>query len=145
MTNPTPLDPELLHADVTGDIIAAFYAVYDELGYGFLESVYCAAFAVELERRGLDFSRESPIDVYYKGVRVGHFRTDFRIAEVVLVEIKASKSLTDADSKQLLNGLRSTVLEVGLLLHFGPRPAFRRLVFGNERKIRELTEGGRTS
>src|SRR3954469_6459756 len=97
----TMTDPELLHADLTREIIEAFYAVYDELGYGFLESVYCAAFAIELRQRGLAFERESTIQVFYKGELVGRFRTDFRIECLVPVEIKASKALTDADSKQL--------------------------------------------
>jgi GxxExxY protein len=135
MMNNTPLDAELLHADITREIIAAFYAVYDELGYGFLESVYSAALAIEFRRRGLACERELPIDVFYQNERVGHFRADFRVRGVVLLECKASKALTEGDSKQLLNGLRATSLEVGLLLHFGPRPAFKRLVFGNERKV----------
>src|SRR4051812_6119476 len=85
----------LKHADLTGSIIAAFYAVYDQLGYGFLEKVYCAALVIELTKRGHSFIREAVIDVYFHGEMVGHFRADFIVEETVVIEAKASKALVE--------------------------------------------------
>ena len=132
---------KLADAELTGRIINAFYAVYDELGYGFLESTYCNAFAYELTQRGLSVAREVPIEVFYKTVRVGYYRADQIIEGRVVVEAKATRSLEHADWRQLLNVLRGTRLEVGLLLHFGPKASFKRLVFENRRK-RALPNAG---
>ncbi len=125
---------DLAHGETSGQIIGAFYAVYDELGHGFLESVYRKALVYELERRGLAVATEAPVDVWYKGTKVGHYRADAIIDEVVVVEVKAGKASDDADRRQLLNYLRATSLEVGLLLHFGPKPAFHRMIFEDRRK-----------
>jgi GxxExxY protein len=127
-------DTKLMHGDLTGRIIGGFYAVYDELGYGFLESVYRNALVYELLQRGLSASIETPVDVWYKGQRVGHYRADIIVAETVVIEAKASRAIDEADRKQLMNYLRATNLEVGLLLHFGPKAAFQRIVFENQRK-----------
>ncbi|HXT17921.1 MAG TPA: GxxExxY protein [Gemmatimonadaceae bacterium] len=127
---PTPL----LAAATTSRIINAFYRVYDELGYGFLESVYSGAFEIELKRHELIFVREAPIDVVYHGQRIGHYRADFLANEEVVVETKAGRALNDADSRQLLNMLRATRIEVGMLLHFGPKATFKRMIFENGRK-----------
>jgi len=123
----------LLHGRLTREIIGAFYEVYNVLGYGFLESVYAQALFLELTRRGLHVQREVMIDVYYKGDRVGKFRADMLVAYSVVVENKASVALAKSDRDQLLNYLRCSCLEVGLLLHFGPRPAFRRVVAENQK------------
>ena len=139
LSQPPMSNPQALtDGDLTGKIINAFYAAYDELGYGFLESVYSAAMAYELERRGLKFTREASVDVYYRGFKVGHFRTDIVVEGRVLVEIKASRSIDESDRRQILNYLRATNLEVALLLHFGPKANFLRLIFENTRK-RSLT------
>lgn len=98
---------ELLERRLTGLIITSFYRVYD-LGFGFLESVYCAAMLVELNSRGVHAEREARIDVYYRGVEVGHFRADLLVERRVMVEIKASLAVSEADRKQLLNYLRGT-------------------------------------
>jgi len=119
----------LLERRLTGLIIASFYRVYDDLGFGFLESVYCAAMLVELNSRGVRAEREARIDVYYRGVEVGHFRADLLVERRVIVEIKASLAVTEADRKQVLNYLRGTSLELGLLLHFGPKASFQRLIY----------------
>ena len=124
----------MLQEEMTGQIIKCFYRVYDGLGYGFLESVYRRSMAYELQVAGLGVAQEVAIDVFHDGQEVGHFRADLIVGEAVVIEIKASQALTPADGKQLLNYLRSTSIEVGLLLHFGPRPAFQRLVFSNARK-----------
>jgi len=125
---------ELLHAGITGRIINAFYPVYDELGYGFLENVYRGALEVELRRHNLVYRREIPIDVFYRGNRVGYYKADFLVEDKIIVEAKASRTLDDADRKQLLNNLRATRIEAGLLLHFGPKATFKRMVFENDRK-----------
>jgi GxxExxY protein len=124
----------LLHEDVTGRILGAFFHVYNTLGYGFLESVYAGALAREMMKRGLTVEREVAIEVRYDGAVVGVFRADLLVNRAVIVEIKATRALTPADAQQLLNYLRGTELEVGLLLHFGPRPTFRRLISSDERR-----------
>ena len=122
----------LLHGDVTGRILGAFFHVYNRLGYGFLESVYATALAQEMTKRGLHVDREVGIEVRYDGRVAGNFRADVLVNRVVLVELKATRALSQADPQQLLNYLRGTGLEVGLLLHFGPRPSFRRLISSDE-------------
>ena len=125
---------QLKEAEATSAIISAFYAVYDGLGYGFLESVYCAALQIELDSRGMAFQVQTPVDVYYRNRRVGYFKSDLIVTGKIVVEVKATKALDESDRRQLLNYLRSTNLEVGLLLHFGPKPQFQRVVFSNDRK-----------
>ena len=105
-----------------------------ELGFGFLEGIYTSALAVELGHRGLAVVREAPIEVFYRGVLVGRYRLDMTVEDRVLVEAKATKTVSQADERQLLNYLKATNYEVGLLLHFGPTPGFRRLVYANQRK-----------
>jgi GxxExxY protein len=125
---------ELVQPETTGRVIKAFYRVYDELGYGFLEKVYCGALETEFTREQLGYQREHPIDVFYRGGRVGHYRADFLVQSRIIVEVKASRVLDDADRKQLLNNLRATRIELGLLLHFGPAPTFKRIYLENNRK-----------
>jgi len=125
---------DFLHSELTNRSIGAFYRVYDALGFGFLESVYKNAVAKVLTDRGMRFEREVPIDVYFEGEPVGHYRADFLVEGCVILEVKASQAITDADTKQLLNYLRATRAEVGLLLHFGPKPLVQRRVFENSRK-----------
>jgi GxxExxY protein len=124
----------LLHASLTERIIGAFYQVHHELGFGFLESVYVAAFARMLTELGIRFQREVPIAVYFHGIRVGWFKADFVVESKVIVEIKAGARPDPFGEAQLLNYLRSTELEVGLILNFGPRASFKRMVFTNDRK-----------
>lgn len=127
---------ELLHGDITGEIISAFYAVYNELGYGFLVPVYVRALAIELFQRRMNVAREVPVTVYYKGVTVGTFRADLVIAETVVVEVKAGEQLADYDRTQLVNFLRASGKEVGLLLHFGPRAVLKRVI--HTRRLGEM-------
>jgi GxxExxY protein len=128
---------ELLHGEITGKIIGAFYAVYDELGYGFLESVYRTALVIELRDRELDVQVEVPVEVRYKGNVVGRYRADIVAGHVIVLELKATRVVDDSGRKQLVNLLAATNLEVGLLLHFGPKPAFERVVYENSRKRRQ--------
>lgn len=129
---PKPAPIRLLHGDVTKSIIAAFYAVYNKLGFGFLENVYGGALALELRRRGHRVAREVQVPVYYDGVEVGKYRVDFIVDDGVVLELKSTAVLNRSDPRQLLSGLRATPLEVGLLLHFGPKPQFYRIVASNE-------------
>jgi len=121
----------LLEGDLTGRIIRCFYRVYDALGYGFLESVYKQAMIIELANEGLSSVAEAAIDVWYQDRKVGHFRADILVEGRVIVEIKASELLPVDARKQLLNYLRCSKVEVGLLLHFGPKARFQRLIHSN--------------
>jgi len=116
--------------ELTEKIIKAFYKVYNSLGYGFLERVYERALAVEFDKMGLVFGRQVPIKVVYEEVIVGNYVADFIIDGKVVVEIKAIRELTDCDGKQLLNYLRVTGKEVGLLLNFGRTAEIKRKIFG---------------
>jgi GxxExxY protein len=129
---------ELLHGDITGEIISAFYSVYNEMGYGFLESVYVRALAIELFQRRMHVAREVPVTVYYKGVTVGTYRADLLVADTVVVEVKAGEHAAEYDRPQLLYYLRASGKKVGLLLHFGPRAILRRVI--HTRKLGEMVE-----
>jgi GxxExxY protein len=125
----------LKHSEVTQGIIAVFFEVYNELGAGFLESVYVESLAIALSQAGLSVEREKPLTVHFRGRVVGKFRADLVVGDVVLIEAKACPKLNSLHEAQTLNYLRATSLEVALLLNFGSRPQFRRLLFDNPRKI----------
>ena len=112
-------EDEFLHKDLTREIIGAAMEVHRTLGCGFLESVYEEALAVEFGLRNVPFERQKPLDVFYKEKSVKQFVCDFLVAEVVLVELKAIKQLTEVEIAQLLNYLKATNLKLGLLLNFG--------------------------
>jgi GxxExxY protein len=127
----------LKHSELTEKIIGIFYDVYNELGHGFLESTYAEALVVALAETGLSTAREVPVPVWFRGKKVGQYYADL-VEGVVLLELKAARTLDSAHEAQLLHYLRATEVAVGLLLNFGLRPQFRRLLFDNERKkIRE--------
>ena len=130
----THADGSLLEQELTRQILWCFYRVYDRLGFGFLESVYRRALAHELTRLGLTVECEKVVEVWYDDLCIGHFRADLVVEHKVIVELKASERLVETDRKQLLNYLRATDLEIGLLLNFGPRAQFLRLVYSNARK-----------
>lgn len=123
-----------LHQQLTKRIIGAFYEVYNELGFGFLESVYEKALALVLEQTGVKVSAQVPITVSFRGSDVGTFRADLVVEDVVIVELKAATALDKVHETQLLNLLRSTDIEVGLLLNFGREPQIKRFVFTNKEK-----------
>ena len=112
---------ELLFAELTYQIIGAAMEVHKTLGPGFLEAVYEAALAFELQRLGLSFERQKVLPVYYKGVIIGEYRADFVIENSVIVELKAQKALTPVDEAQLINYLKATGIRVGLLFNFGAK------------------------
>ncbi len=125
----------LKHADLTEKILLAFFKkVYHQLGYGFLEKVYENAMAIELRRMGLQVEQQAKIDVYYEGEIVGEYFADLLVEGKVIVELKAAQAIGADNEAQLLNYLRATPYEVGLLLNFGPKPDFCRKAFDNERK-----------
>src|SRR5882762_1161526 len=126
------------HGDITQKIIRVFYEVYNELGHGFLESVYEKSLEVALSSMGLNVCRQIEIPVWFRGNQVGDFSADMLVEKCVLIELKAVRSLDSSHTAQLLNYLRATEIEVGLLLNFGLKPDFKRLIFDNPRKaIRE--------
>jgi GxxExxY protein len=133
------------HGDLTEKIIGVFYAVYNELGYGFLESVYQGAMRVALVEAGLKVECEVSISVYFHGQVVGVFRADLVVAGVVLLELKSLEALLRQHESQTLHYLRSTELEVALLMNFGPMPKFKRFVLDNEMKNLDATLKGSVS
>jgi GxxExxY protein len=121
-------------ADLTDKILGTFYDVYNELGCGFLESVYQNALAIALSESGLTVMQQKPIPVYFRGRTVGDFYCDLVVDGKVILELKAVREIAPEHIAQTINYLRATDVEVALLLNFGEKPAFRRLVFDNERK-----------
>lgn len=124
----------LKHSELTDKIIGAFYDVYNELGHGFLESTYTSAMTLALQERGLAVAREVPVPVGFHGRKIGQYFADILVDGTILLELKAARTLEPAHEAQLLHYLRATEIEIGLLLNFGLRPQFRRLIFDNERK-----------
>ncbi len=133
---------DYLLSEKTGKILQAFFHVYNELGYGFLERVYKNALYKELKRRGFDCSTERSIPVYYEGELVGDFFADIIVDSNIILELKAVKQLMPEHEVQLMNYLRATDAEVGLLLNFGPEPQKRRIVFTNDRKKGHMNKLG---
>ncbi len=119
------------HSEITEKIIKAFYKVYNSLGYGFLEKVYENALFIELVAMGLLVEKQKQIKVYYDGKDVGEYFADLFVEGCVIVELKAAESLCEEHEFQLINYLKATEIEVGLLLNFGKKPEIRRKVFSN--------------
>lgn len=128
------VDSNYKHSELTNVIIAVCYEVYNELGYGFLESVYRNALRFALLEKGLSVSHEVPVAVFFRGKNVGDFRADLVVNGTVLLELKTAERIVPAHESQVLNYLRSTSLELGLVLNFGPKPQVRRLLLDNSRK-----------
>ncbi|HET7564558.1 MAG TPA: GxxExxY protein [Gemmatimonadaceae bacterium] len=127
-------DHPLLHREVTEQVLGVFFDVYNELGGGFLESVYAEAMGIALGEARIPFEREPTVAVQFRNRVIGAFRPDFIVADAVVVELKGARAIDQGHQAQLLNYLRATALEVGLLLNFGPVPAYKRLAFSNARK-----------
>jgi len=122
------------YKELTDQIIKIFYRVYNKLGYGFLEKVYENALMLELEEEKIAAVAQAPIQVYYKGQILGEYFADILVDNRIIVEIKAAKNLLEEHEAQLLNYLKATNIEVGLLLNFGPKPEVKRKAFDNKRK-----------
>jgi len=118
----------LVEEKLTEAVIGAFFDVYNELGFGFVESIYTGALELELRERGHRVDREVPVPVHYKGIKIGGFRIDTLVDDKLVIEIKSCQVLPPTAKRQLYNYLKATRLEVGLLLHFGPEPKFYREV-----------------
>jgi GxxExxY protein len=129
-------EPVLKYGELTQKVIGVFFEVYNELGHGFLESVYQKAFELALISKGLRVCRKVEIPVWFRTQKVGDFEADFLVENCLLMELKAVRCLDTAHQAQLLNYLRATNVEVGLLFNFGIEPEFKRLVFDNTRKKR---------
>jgi GxxExxY protein len=125
---------EFRHLEITRQVVGVFFEVYGELGYGFLESVYRAAMTIALRDKGLRVAPELELQARFRGQSIGAFRADLLIEDVVVVELKAARGIDQSHVAQVLNYLRCTSLETGLILNFGPRPQIRRLAFANHRK-----------
>ena len=131
----------LKHKELTETIIGVFFEVYNELGHGFLESVYEKAFEIALNAKGLDVRRQIQVPVWFRGHRVGDFVADVLVNQLVLLELEAARALDASHEAQILNYIRATEIEVGLLFNFGVKPEFRRLAFDNSRKrVNQLNE-----
>jgi len=123
-----------LHSNLTDIVLKIFYKIYNDLGYGFLEKVYEKAMYHELKKTGLYILKQAPIKVIYDGIELGTYYADLLIEEKVIVELKAAEHLCEEHEAQLVNYLKATNIEVGLLLNFGKKPEIKRKVFNWEYK-----------
>ena len=119
---------------LTERIIGVFYEVYNELGFSFVESVYCRAMAIALSQSGLNVASEVQVPVIFRGELIGSFRADLIVEQKITPELKRADLITKAHEAQLTHYLRASMIEVGLILNFGETPRFRRIEFLNERK-----------
>ena len=123
------MNDTLIQKDTTDKIIKAFYYVYNRLGYGFLEKIYENSMVITLQKYGCNVTQQLPIKVYFEGDIVGDYYADLVVDNCVIVELKANESITEAYESQLTNYIKTTNIEVGMLLNFGIKPEFRRKVF----------------
>ena len=127
-------DKDYKYQELTEKIIGVFYNVYNTLGYGFLEKVYENAMMLDFDKENITAISQYAIKVFYQDEIVGEYFADILVDNKVIVEIKAVKNLASENEAQLLNYLKATDKEVGLLLNFGPEPEIKRKVFDNFRK-----------
>jgi GxxExxY protein len=127
------------HQEITEQIIKAFYKVYNTLGYGFLEKVYENAMYIELTKMGFRVDRQKKVFVYYEEHVVVDYSADLTVEDVVICELKTNESLGEDNENQLVNYLKATAIEVGLLLNFGKKPELRRKIFDNDKKTWHTT------
>ena len=128
----------MLHSEITDLILKAFYKVYNILGYGFLEKVYENAMRIELTEMGLNVLQQKKIKVFYEKNLVGDYFADLIVNQLVIIELKASENICEEHEAQLLNYLKATDIEVGLLLNFGKEPKFKRKLFTNDKKKKSV-------
>lgn len=133
---------QLKHAELTETIIGVFFDVYNELGFGFLESVYRKSLQLALREKNLKVDAEVAVPVFFRGINVGDFRADLVVNDCVLLELKTAETIIIAHEAQVLNYLRATALEIGLILNFGPKAQVRRLLFDNNRKQGKVHSAG---
>jgi len=135
-------EPQLKNAELTETIIGVFFDVYNELGYGFLESAYRRSLQLALREKNLKVDAEVAVPVFFRGMSVGDFRADLVVNDSVLLELKTAETIIIAHEAQVLNYLRATELEIGLILNFGPKAQVRRLLFDNNRKQVKVHRAG---
>ena len=123
-----------LYSDITDLILKAYYNVFNKLGYGFLEKVYENAMMIELKKLGMFCERQKTIKVYYDDVQIGEYFADIIVNDCVIIELKAMESLCPEHEAQLVNYLKATEIEVGVLLNFGKTPQHKKRVFTNDFK-----------
>ncbi|BCG49102.1 hypothetical protein GEOBRER4_n4005 [Citrifermentans bremense] len=121
----------MIHESITDKILNAFYKVYNTLGFGFLEKVYENALAIELMKSGLEVKQQTQIPVYYDGKLVGDYFADVMVQDLIVLELKAAEAIHNEHCAQLTNYLKASNKEVGLLLNFGKKPEFKRIIFTN--------------
>jgi GxxExxY protein len=126
-----------LYHDLTETVIKGFFRVYNTLGFGFLEKVYEKALFIELTRMGLNVARQHRVTVYYDGHEVGDYFADLVVEHQLIIEIKAAECLREEHECQLINYLKATDIEVGLLFNFGKKPQFKRKIFTNDFKQKD--------
>jgi len=131
--------PAILEMDLSYLIVQAFYEVYNELGFGFLEALYVRAMEIAMKRRGLVVEREHQILVFFQGQQIGLHRLDLLVERRIVLEIKSTERLAEGSKRQLRNYLTAMNQELGILLHFGPKPEFHR-VLGPRRPVAEATD-----
>jgi GxxExxY protein len=124
----------MIHQEITSEIIRCFYQVYNTLGFGFLEKVYENAFYLEMINHGLSCRKQVPITVFYQGIAVGDYYADIIVEDKIILELKAAETLAEEHELQLINYLKATRMEIGLLLNFGKEPQIRRKILTNDRK-----------
>lgn len=125
---------EILHKQLTDKILQCFFEVYNRLGFGFLEKVYENALMIELIKKGLTAEKQKPVKVYYDEKIIGEYFADIIVNDTIILELKATEGIVEEHELQLINYLKATDKEVGLLLNFGKKPEFRRKIFTNDRK-----------
>lgn len=125
---------KLLHKELSNKIIKCFYTVYNTLGFGFLEKVYENALMIELSTNGLKAEKQKQIKVYYENQIVGEYFADIIVEDLIILELKAAEFVIEEHELQLINYLKATEIEIGLLLNFGKSPEFKRKIFTNDRK-----------
>ena len=128
------LETKLLEGDLTKVVIGGFFDTYNQLGRGFLESVYEGGLELVLADAGIHVRRQHPISVWFRRQEIGFFRADLLINDRIIVEIKRARRIHSRHKAQLYNALKATRIELGLLLNFGPKPTFQRLILTNDRK-----------
>jgi len=134
-----PKKLSMKHEEITEQIIKAFYKVYNTLGYGFLEKVYENAMYIELAEMGFNVDKQKRVLVYYNENIVGDYCADLLVESVVICELKTNESLALDDEYQLINYLKATTIEVGLLLNFGKKPEVKRKIYDNDKKTWNTT------
>jgi GxxExxY protein len=131
MTNAEP--SRLLHHELTDKLLGVFFDTYNELGYGFSEFVCSSVLAIALADAGLEVVQEARLPVTFRGRIVATFRADIVVNGVVIVEVKARPEIERRDQAQVLNYLKASGFAVGLVVNFGPRPTFKRVVYETAR------------